>query len=177
MSAWRRMSAWRCVHIDFAQPQRALRRLQVAFVLGALALMVATSGLVSTLRQFNALRTSEPTSDAPALAPAEPSAAEQAARRWLANDLAILQRSIERTLPAGVVVLSVSASQESAEVTLTVQSASAEKILAMPAWLQSNETDASLHHWKVEQLNSRAGQSNVFTGVLSCSRCWTAASR
>ncbi len=168
------MKVWRHVYIDFAQPQRAWWRawwhLRAALVLGVLTLVVAAVEITSDLRDIKAPVASEVSRN---VTTADPSVAEQIAQRWLANDLSFLQRSIERTLPAGVVLLSVSASQESGEITLSVQSSSAEKILALPTWLHSGVPDDAKRRWKIEQLSGRASPSNVLTGVLSCSHCWT----
>lgn len=162
------MNAWRDVQIDFAQPQRTLWHWRVALLLGA-----AVS--LTILFELGRVPHLQPTSDTPVLASgAEAPIIESAAQRGLANDLTFFQRSFERTLPAGVELLSVSAAQDTGEVTLTVQSSSAEKILALPAWL---EPDAAQRRWRVQQLSARSAQTQnaTLTGVLSCSGCWAVA--
>ncbi len=160
------------LHLDFIQPQRALAGLRRAAMWALVVFVASVVVVVMLTREARELQSQlQPHSDQGATADTPPDlpAPHSTLIRWLNNDLAFLQQSVERTLPAGVVLMTLTASQDSGDVTLTVQAASAEKILALPAWLEPN---AAQRRWKVEQVSLRAGSNGALVGVLSCTKCW-----
>lgn len=161
------MKSLRHLHIDFAQPQRALFTAQRLFASGVLLALLAAGFIALQLDEIKNLRTPTQTSAPMAEPVTEVPASYRDTLRALNQDLDFLGRSVERPLPAGITLLALTASADSGDVLLTVQANSAEKILALPAWL---EPDIAQRQWKVEQMSSRSGHA-VLTGVLSCSRC------
>lgn len=166
------MKSLQHLHIDFAQRQQALSTAQRLLGAGAFLAVLAAVFIAMQFNELHALR-SPTSSAAPAPEPVtEVPAAYRDTLHLLRQDLSFLECSLERPLPAGITMMSLTTQQDSGDVLLTVQAQSAEKILTLPAWL---EPDAAQRQWKVEQMSSRTAATeqghSVFTAVVSCSRC------